>query len=120
MLSLVTLATTQSNWIAKIDETGVHAKWFKENFVDLCLIGPGLLRCWIWAPNHLEHECVNMISNNNKMAQSSLLGMGAVNMWVLWEINAHEKEKQGNMIRKEDRKKRQKGMRKKLRSEMFL
>lgn len=34
-------------------------------------------------------------------------------MWVLWEINAHEKEKQGNMIRKEDEKKREKGMRRK-------
>ena len=59
-----------------------------------------------------------MISNNKNV--TGLLGMDAVNMWVLWEINAHEKEKQGSMIRKEDEKKREKGMRKEVRSETFL
>lgn len=30
-------------------------------------------------------------------------------MWVPWEINAHEKEEQKNMIRKEDKEKKKKG-----------
>ena len=44
-----------------------------------------------------------MISNNKKKPQSSLLD--AVTMWVLWEINAYEKEEQENMMRKDDKKK---------------
>lgn len=37
-----------------------------------------------------------------------LLGVNVVKVGVLWEINAPEKEKEGNMIRKEDEKKKKK------------
>lgn len=52
--------------------------------VDLYLTGLGFLCHWLWDPNHLEVECVHMISHKKKKkARFGLLGVDAVNMWML-------------------------------------